>query len=96
MSDTPDSQKILSIDGGGIRGLIPAMVLNEIEQRTGQRVAELFDVIAGTSTGGILALGLTRAGDDGQPRYSAADLEQIYVTKVERFFRTSSSPRSGS
>jgi patatin-like phospholipase/acyl hydrolase len=47
--------KVLSIDGGGIRGLIPAVVLAEIERRTGRRIADLFDLIAGTSTGGILA-----------------------------------------
>jgi len=86
VSGTPDSQKILSIDGGGIRGLIPAIVLNEIEQRTGKRVAELFDVIAGTSTGGILALGLTRAGDDGRPRYTATDLAQLYITEARTIF----------
>ena len=54
--------KILSIDGGGIRGIIPAMVLARIEDLTGKPISELFDLIAGTSTGGILALGLTRPG----------------------------------
>lgn len=47
--------RVLAIDGGGIRGLIPALVLAELERRSGRRVFELFDVIAGTSTGGILA-----------------------------------------
>jgi uncharacterized protein len=50
--------RVLSIDGGGIRGIIPALVLAEIEQRSGKRVFELFDMIAGTSTGGILACAL--------------------------------------
>ncbi|MEL7638194.1 MAG: patatin-like phospholipase family protein [Solidesulfovibrio sp.] len=50
--------RILSIDGGGIRGLLPALVLAEFETRTGRSVAKFFDLIAGTSTGGILALGL--------------------------------------
>ena len=40
-------------------GIIPAMVLAELEERSGRRVPELFDLVAGTSTGGILALGLT-------------------------------------
>ncbi len=53
--------KVLAIDGGGIRGLIPALVLAEIERRTGRRIAEMFDLIAGTSTGGILACGLAAA-----------------------------------
>ena len=47
--------RVLSIDGGGIRGLIPALVLAEIERRAGRPVSELFDLIAGTSTGGIIA-----------------------------------------
>jgi uncharacterized protein len=49
---------VLAIDGGGIRGLIPALVLAELERRAGRRVFELFDLIAGTSTGGILACAL--------------------------------------
>ena len=52
--------RILSIDGGGICGILPASVLAELEQRFlgGQSVARHFDMIAGTSTGGIIALGL--------------------------------------
>ncbi|MEN6606575.1 MAG: patatin, partial [Bryobacteraceae bacterium] len=41
--------RILSIDGGGIRGVIPAMVLAEIEKATERPIAESFDLIAGTS-----------------------------------------------
>src|SRR4051794_36152127 len=52
--------KILAIDGGGIRGMIPALVLADLEARTGRPIASLFDVIAGTSTGGILACALAR------------------------------------
>ena len=51
--------KVLSIDGGGIRGLIPAMILEVIEAKVGP-VCKTFDLIAGPSTGGIIALGLTR------------------------------------
>lgn len=50
--------RVLSIDGGGIRGIIPALVLEEVERRAGRRVFELFDLIAGTSTGAILACAL--------------------------------------
>jgi patatin-like phospholipase/acyl hydrolase len=81
--------KVLCIDGGGIRGLIPALVLSEIEQRTGRRTAELFDLIAGTSTGGILACGLTRRGPDGRPLYSAAELAGIYLDEGPRIFHRS-------
>jgi patatin-like phospholipase/acyl hydrolase len=50
--------RVLAIDGGGIRGIIPALVLTEVERRSGRRIFELFDLIAGTSTGGILACAL--------------------------------------
>src|SRR5215204_5530160 len=79
-------QKVLSIDGGGIRGLIPAMVLAEIERRTGKRIAEMFDLVAGTSTGGILALGLTKPGQDSKPEYSAKRLIELYETEGGKIF----------
>ncbi len=73
--------KILSIDGGGIRGLIPALVLCEVEKRSGKRIAELFDLVAGTSTGGILACALARPN----PR-PAADLVGLYRTEGPKIF----------
>ena len=79
-------KKILSIDGGGIRGIIPAMVLAEIEERTGVPTADNFDLIAGTSTGGILALGLSRPDDEGNPQFTAADLANIYRERGEEIF----------
>ena len=78
--------RILSIDGGGIRGIIPATVLSEIERRTGRHVAELFDVIAGTSTGGILACGLTLPDSAGHPARTAAELVRMYVDEGPRIF----------
>jgi patatin-like phospholipase/acyl hydrolase len=71
--------KVLCIDGGGIRGLIPARVLAEIEARTGKRMADMVDLVAGTSTGGLLACGLTLPGEDDRPRYSAAELASFYL-----------------
>jgi patatin-like phospholipase/acyl hydrolase len=79
-------QKVLSIDGGGIRGIIPAMVLAEIEGRTEKRTAEVFDLVAGTSTGGILALGLTKPGPDGKSEYSAERLIELYETEGRKIF----------
>jgi uncharacterized protein len=71
--------RILSIDGGGIRGIIPATVLARIEQQTGRPIADLFDLIAGTSTGGILALALTCPSEDGtRPRFAATELVDLY------------------
>lgn len=79
-------KKILSIDGGGIRGIIPATILTEIEARTQKPISQLFDLIAGTSTGGILALGLTKPNIDGKPAYSAEDLARLYEDKGEIIF----------
>lgn len=69
------------MDGGGIRGIFPAAVLSELEQRfcQGRRVSEFFDLIAGTSTGGIIALGLG-AG------LSASDLKALYVERGHEIF----------
>ena len=82
-------RKILSIDGGGIRGIMPAMVLAEVEKRAGKPIAELFDLIAGTSTGGILALGLTKPDEAGKPQYKAEALIQLYREKGSTIFSTS-------
>lgn len=70
--------KILAVDGGGIRGIIPALILVAIEQRTGQSISQMFDLLAGTSTGGIIALGLTKPGASGKPDKSAQDLVGLY------------------
>lgn len=81
--------KVLSIDGGGIRGIIPATVLVEFENLTGKPIAQLFDYIAGTSTGGILTLGLTKPGKDGNPQYKAQDLLDLYTTRGKDIFHRS-------
>lgn len=83
--------RILSIDGGGIRGLIPTVVLTEIERRTGRRIADLFDLIAGTSTGGLLACALTAPSAEAPsiPRFAAADLSDLYETEGPNIFSRS-------
>ena len=87
---TKFKRRILSIDGGGIRGIIPAIVLNYIEERTGKRIATMFDFIAGTSTGGVLALGLTRKNSDSsinnEPEYTAAELVNFYRKYGQKIF----------
>jgi patatin-like phospholipase/acyl hydrolase len=83
MVNHPDSTRpirVLSIDGGGIRGIIPARILTELEQRTGAPVSALFDVMAGTSTGGILVLGLTKpVKGTNCPAHSAAQMMEFYA-----------------
>ena len=73
--------RILSIDGGGIKGIFPAAVLAylEHERLQGQSIGDYFDLIAGTSTGGILALGLG-AG------LTADELLQMYLDEGHRVF----------
>lgn len=80
---------VLSIDGGGIRGIIPATVLAEIERRTGRPAASLFHLVAGTSTGGILALALTMPGDDGRPAWRAEELIDLYEREGPTIFSRS-------
>lgn len=79
-------KRILSIDGGGIRGIIPALVLAYIEEQTGQPTSALFDLIVGTSTGGILACGLARGDDTGVPLYNANDLADLYRERGQDVF----------
>ena len=80
---------ILSIDGGGIRGIIPALVLREIERRTKKKISEVFDLVAGTSTGGILALGLSKDDGNGNPEFSANDLASLYEKRGKDIFSRS-------
>jgi predicted acylesterase/phospholipase RssA len=85
--------RILSIDGGGIRGIYPAAFLAGLEQRYlgGSSVAGYFDLIAGTSTGGIIAIGLS-AG------LTAAALSDLYLRRGSEMDRMAASgrPASGS
>jgi len=78
--------KILSIDGGGVRGIIPARILQEIENRTGKHSAELFDAVSGTSTGGMIALALTKADEEGESAFSAKDILDVYMHRSKEIF----------
>ena len=71
---------ILQIDGGGIRGIMPAVVLEKLEEVTGKPCHKIFDLITGTSTGAIIAgmLGI------GVP---AARLRRLYVDDGAMLFR---------
>lgn len=70
--------RILSIDGGGMRGVIPARLLQELETLTGKRVFELFDAVVGTSTGALLSLGITVPDGQGGSKYAAEELVSLY------------------
>jgi uncharacterized protein len=81
--------RVLSIDGGGVRGLVAAHVLAELERRTDRPVAELFDLVAATSTGAIVGLGLLRPGADGRPARSAAEVAETYSSTSRAVFHRS-------
>ncbi|BDG77015.1 patatin-like phospholipase family protein [Wolbachia pipientis] len=80
---------ILSIDGGGIRGIIPAIILAEIEKRARKTISQIFDLMAGTSTGGIVVAGLCRKDEQGNPQYSANDLVEFYQEYGSYIFKSS-------
>ncbi|MCI0525562.1 MAG: patatin-like phospholipase family protein [Acidobacteria bacterium] len=83
--------KILSIDGGGIRGVIPAMILHRIEEKLKKPIAHVFDYIAGTSTGGVISLLLAKPkpGSTTEPMYSAEDIIELYTDHGRDMFRRS-------
>jgi patatin-like phospholipase/acyl hydrolase len=83
--------RILSIDGGGIRGIIPGLILQRIEEQAGAPIADLFDIVAGTSTGGLLAMGLTtpKPGSSDRPRYAAKDIVEVYRRRGPEIFHRS-------
>jgi patatin-like phospholipase/acyl hydrolase len=78
--------KILSLDGGGIRGVLSCTILKFIEEQTNYPISSLFNVIAGTSTGGIIALGLSTLNVNGNNLFSAADMLNLYVNDGKQIF----------
>ena len=82
-------RRVLSIDGGGIRGIIPAMVVAHIERKLGKPAHELFDLMVGTSTGGILALGLSRPGESRPAQFSARRVVKLYEEQGATIFEYS-------
>jgi patatin-like phospholipase/acyl hydrolase len=86
--------RILTIDGGGIRGLIPARILvsleRKLQQQTGRqdaRLAEFFDLIAGTSTGGLITCLLLAPGvNEWTPAFTAQDIVDLYLDHGAEIF----------
>ena len=78
--------RILSIDGGGIRGIIPLKILDYIEKKTEKPIHQLFNVIGGTSTGGIIALGLNSFIPNTNKVYEAHELMDFYTQDAKKLF----------
>jgi patatin-like phospholipase/acyl hydrolase len=85
--------RILSIDGGGIRGILPGIIMVRLEEKLQKlsgdenaRVADYFDFLAGTSTGGILSLSYLIPDKNGRPLLSAQDSVNLYLEKGSDIF----------
>lgn len=78
--------KVLSIDGGGVRGIIAAKILTKIEKKTNKSISENFDIIIGNSTGALLALGLSTPNLKKENKYTALDLVNFYHINSKNIF----------
>ena len=72
--------RVLSLDGGGIRGIIPATIIKKIEEGTGKRIKEHFHMMAGTSTGAIIAC--------GAEKFTGEEMCNIYKTEGPTIFQS--------
>src|SRR5258708_6072020 len=87
MASERETIRVLSIDGGGIRGVIPALILAGLQKMVGATpLVDLFDLVAGTSTGGLSALGRTVPDSGGKPRYTPDDMVRLYTEDGPRIF----------
>ncbi|KAJ8478341.1 hypothetical protein OPV22_022068 [Ensete ventricosum] len=83
---------VLSIDGGGVRGIIPGTIINFLETKLQEldgpdaRVADYFDVITGTSTGGLLTAMITAPDEKQRPLFSAKDIIDFYLQNCPKIF----------
>ncbi|KAK8931160.1 hypothetical protein KSP39_PZI016993 [Platanthera zijinensis] len=83
---------VLSIDGGGVRGIIPGTILAFLESKLQEldgenaRLADYFDVIAGTSTGGLVTAMLTAPDKSNRPIYAAKDINDFYLQHSPKIF----------
>ncbi|XP_073103917.1 patatin-like protein 2 [Elaeis guineensis] len=87
---------VLSIDGGGVRGIIPGTILAFLESKLHEldgedvRLADYFDVIAGTSTGGLVTAMLAAPDENNRPLFTAKEINDFYLQNCPKIF-----PKSG-
>jgi uncharacterized protein len=86
---------ILSIDGGGIRGILPGVILAYVEKRLREkdgdqaRLSDYFDLIAGTSTGGILSCIYLTPDENNRPKFTAQEAVNLYLERGQEIFDVS-------
>jgi patatin-like phospholipase/acyl hydrolase len=87
-SESIKSNRILSLSGGGVKGIAELVVLAEIEERTGKSISELFPIITGTSVGGLIGALLTIPKESGSniAKYSAKDALKIFTDAAPKIF----------
>ncbi|ACZ49501.1 patatin family protein [Anaplasma centrale str. Israel] len=77
---------VLSVDGGGIRGIVAAKILCEVEKRLGKPAGEIFDLFVGSSVGSIIAVALALKNNQGRAKYTASDLLGFFLKFGPRIF----------
>ncbi len=87
----PEERFILCIDGGGMRGIIPVVLLQQLEKSIRENggdkdISSFFDLIAGTSTGGLIALALSC--DSTLEHKACADTKQVSLEKLLESYMT--------
>lgn len=95
--------RILSLDGGGMRGILPGTILTYLEEQIRKKtgndkafIGEYFDLLAGTSTGGILCLAYIIPNEKGNYMFSAREALNVYLNRGDEIFNASLSKRIGS
>ena len=88
--------RILSLDGGGIRGILPGIVLTQVKKKLQKKtkdpnikLSDMFDFMAGTSTGGILALAYLTPNEENRPKLTAQEAVNIYLDRGDEIFDVS-------
>ena len=82
--------RILSINGGGIRGYIPALIIDELSKQSGQDITQLFDMVIGTSIGGMLSAAYTTPMDLHNhalgPKYNTSEVLNLMLRSRNEIF----------
>ena len=99
--------RILCIDGGGVKGIVPVLILQHIEHLQRNKIHKMFDMISGTSVGGIIASGLLASSNGTSPDLNIESLVDIcskdcktifpppvnFIIRIQKFFTSLWSPR---